>query len=187
MSYQNPYNSSPNEEGWPAPPPPEGPQAYQRPGGASPCGENAYGQNPYAQNPYQQPYPPYPGGPVATAPAVEMPGPVKAARVLAYVAFGLLILGAVIGGALAGPVVAGAIVGGGFPVIGLFVCALLFHRAGPACRVTAIVFASLTIASGLAALGRSPGTGLIPLALSVAVVVNLSRSVSGDWFRRPRA
>ncbi|MEU6170450.1 hypothetical protein ABZ832_00870 [Streptantibioticus parmotrematis] len=186
MSYQNPYNSSSGQEGWPAPPPPEGSPAYPQQGGASPYGENPYGQTPYAQNPYQQPYAPYPGGPMATAP-VEMPGPVKAARVLSYVAFGLLVLGAVIGGALAGPEVAGAVMGGGFPVIGLFVCALLFHRAGPACRVTAIVFASLTIVSGLAALGRSPGAGLIPLALSIAVVVNLSRGVTGDWFRRPRA
>lgn len=129
---------------------------------------------------------PYPSAPAAWPTPPTMPSAVRAAQVLAFVAAGLALLTAVAAGTLEGPRAVGAAIGATSPVIGVFVCALLFGRAGSGAKVTAIVFASFVILMGVGMMGRGIPLGLVLTGLGIAIVCALSQRQSGVWFRRNR-
>lgn len=139
----------------------------------------------YPNHPGPTGYPGYPGGPVPPQQPFTMPGVVRAAQIMGFVAGGLVVLWSIVTGALAGAEASGRIVGLSLPVIGVFICALLFGRAGSGAKVTGIVFASLMILFGLGALGQRNAGGALMMGLGVAIVVTLSQKQAGYWFRRP--
>lgn len=66
-----------------------------------------------------------------------------------------------------------------------FVCAMLYGRAGSWARITSLVSASLMAAICFLAIARAPGN-VLTFGLTGSIVVLLSLTKSGDWFRRPR-
>ncbi|MFF7855463.1 hypothetical protein [Streptomyces sp. NPDC007904] len=116
-----------------------------------------------------------------------MPASVRAARVVVFVMAGLGVLTGFVVGAAAGADNAGRSFAPYLMTCVLFVLAFRYPKAGSGVRVTSIVLASVQILLALGATANRTPFGIIPLAGAVAVVVLLSRSAAGEWFRRHRA
>lgn len=174
----------------PFPPPPENPQAGipAYPGPAQDPG-HGYGQG-HGQGygpAYGQGYGPGYGQGYGPMPPQTMPSSVRAAQIIIWVLSGMCLLGSIIGGALYGPEVAGAVLGANFLLIALFVLSFRFQVPGHGKRVASIVLSSVQILMGLGSLGRGAGPGgLLLVGSSIALVVLLSQSSAGAWFKRPR-
>jgi hypothetical protein len=124
---------------------------------------------------YPQPYP------------TAMPRWVRAAQLTAYVSAGVTVVAAIVAGAVDHSAhTAGFVLGMNFLGFIAFGLALGFGRGGRAVRVGAIVCASLGVVVGLGGLARQGPVMLVELAVSVFMVVALSLTESGAWFRRPR-
>ncbi|MFF5719959.1 hypothetical protein [Streptomyces buecherae] len=134
--------------------------------------------------PHGYPLPQFPPGPGAPSAAHQMPGVVRTAQVLLFVGAGFFLFLAVVTGLADGSRSAGQAIGTGlFWFVGAG-CAFRFGTGEHATRVTAIVVASVAIATGLGSMREQP-TGPTAI-LAIVVVVLLSQRTTGDWFRRPR-
>ncbi|MEU3959213.1 hypothetical protein AB0F42_05225 [Streptomyces buecherae] len=134
--------------------------------------------------PYGYPLPQFPPGPGAPPTAHHMPGVVRTAQVLLFVGAGFFVFLAVMTGLGDGSQSAGQVAGTGlFWFVGAG-CAFRFGTGKHATRVTAIVVASMAIATGLGSMREHPTGPTVILA--IVVVVLLSQRTTGDWFRRPR-
>ncbi|MGP3926744.1 hypothetical protein [Streptomyces sp. 8N616] len=199
MSPQEPSGwNAPGAGGYGQPPAPPPQQPYPNPQ-AQPYGYQQPQPYPQPQSHPQQagygPYGPPPPGPYATYPpgpgypAVPgtMPGQVRTAQVMFFVLAGLVLVGSAAAGAIAGGEAAGKVIGSNLPVIGGFICALLFGKSGNGARITAIVFGSLMILFGLGALGQEQPAGLLEIACGIVIIVMLGQKQATYWFTRPRA
>ncbi|MEU6663560.1 hypothetical protein [Streptomyces sp. NPDC046821] len=123
--------------------------------------------------------------PSRTLPPV-MPRSVRAARTTTHLTVGLALLVSVAVGVTEGARGAGAAFGGNIFGVVLLVLACFYGKAGRGLRVTSLVIASVQIPLGLSATLRGNIGGLIALTGAVVMVVLLSQSSAGAWFRRPR-
>ncbi|QKW52290.1 hypothetical protein [Streptomyces buecherae] len=150
--------------------------------GQPPVPDPAPGAHP--DPPHGYPLPGFPPGPVAPSAAHQMPGVVRTAQVLLFVGVGFFVFLAVLAGLADDSRSAGQVIGTGlFWFVGAG-CAFRFGSGKHATRVTAIVVASMAIATGLGSMREQP-TGPTAI-LAIVVVVLLSQRTTGDWFRRPR-
>lgn len=165
-----------------------GQQQYGQAGYGQPQGYG-YGQGQYA---FGQP----PGG------ALRRPGSVTAAAVIHFIYGGFAVIAAVVlfilgvagesafGDSSRGAILAigliGAVVAGAFAALFILI-ALHLLRGRNWARITAFVIAGLGILGGLGNLaGNEPGSGVVGLALSIAVVLCLTLGQAPAFFRRPR-
>ncbi|MFE0174517.1 hypothetical protein ACFWZ2_19550 [Streptomyces sp. NPDC059002] len=152
-------------------PPPPGPQ------------HNPQSSLPTYTGPAQDPGYGYGYGPMAPQ---QMPGVVRAAQIVLWVFGGLLLLGTIGLIFTVNPETAGAALGVNICLLVSAGMAFRFGTVGNGIRVTCIVLMSVQIAMALGGAASGNGAGLLPLLGAIAVVVLLSQSVAGAWFKRPR-
>lgn len=130
---------------------------------------------PYDYHPYAQasPYP------------TTMPKSVRAARIISWVfaTLGIALMGAAF--AVGNYELAGALLGGYLPAFILGILAFGYTINGNGLRIAAIVFASFGSLMGLGSLVQLQPPGLLGIAASLTIVILLSRSSAGLWFKRP--
>ncbi|MGA4851010.1 hypothetical protein ACOBQB_33995 [Streptomyces sp. G5(2025)] len=117
----------------------------------------------------------------------RMPGVVRAAQIITWVLAGLTVLGAALAVAVVNPETGGATLGVNLCLLVTAGMAFRFASVGNGIRVTCIVLMSVQIAFALGGAANGNGAGLLPLLGAIAVVVLLSQSAAGAWFKRPRA
>ncbi|MCP2288865.1 hypothetical protein APR08_001779 [Nocardia amikacinitolerans] len=147
------------------------PTESHRPPGTYP----AYPSPPYDYQPY--------GGVLAHH--TKMPGPVRAAQIISWLFGGLGVAVTVLAGVMDNFELVGALIAGFFPAFFLAILAFGFTVNGNGVRVAAIVFASLGILLGLSGMSQQLPPGPLGFGASLAIVILLSKSSAGAWFKRP--
>lgn len=164
---ENSANEQPYRDYEQYPATPDGPPGSYPPAGLPP---DPYGYHAYPQ---ASPYP------------TTMPKSVRAAQIISWVfaALGIVLIGAAF--AVGNYELAGALIAGYVPAFLLGIFAFGYTVNGNGLRIAAIVCASLGILWGLGSLVQLQPPGLLGIAASLTIVILLSQSSAGLWFKRP--
>lgn len=131
--------------------------------------------DPYDYNPYAQasPYP------------TTIPKSVRAARIISwvYAALGIALMAAAF--AVGNYELGGVLLGGYLPTLLLGIFAFGYTVNGNGVRIAAIVCASFGIFVGLGSMVQLQPPGLLGIAVNLTIVILLSQSRAGLWFKRP--
>ncbi|MFG7947089.1 hypothetical protein [Streptomyces cacaoi] len=126
------------------------------------------------------------GPPVPGYGPAPLPTSVQAARVVAFTIAVLAVAVSVLAGQLDGPRTAGAVLGANLLNLVIGCLAFRFASGRSGVRVTCIILAALQILFTLGAMARTAGSGLLPLAADIALIVLMTQSSAKAWFQRDR-
>ncbi|WP_030896638.1 hypothetical protein [Streptomyces sp. NRRL F-5053] len=126
------------------------------------------------------------GPPVPGYGPAPLPTSVRAARVVAFTIAVLAVAVSVLAGQLDGPRTAGAVLGANLLNLVIGCLAFRFASGRSGVRVTCIVLAALQILFTLGAMARTAGSGLLPLAADITLIVLMTQSSAKAWFQRDR-
>ncbi|WP_431958037.1 hypothetical protein [Nocardia lijiangensis] len=115
----------------------------------------------------------------------KMPAGVRAAQILCWLFGGLGVALMVLAGVTDNWELFGLLIVGFFPAFFLAIFACGFTVNGNGVRVAAITFASFGILVGLSGMSGDLPPGPFGFGASLAIVILLSQSSAGAWFKRP--